>query len=161
MVAQATPNRRKASAPKVEVGPIYPTPDVKRRLFNFIGGLPEDVPYEFSIKPRRLTRSNRANAYWHAVPVEMFRKALSGQGQHFTHEQCHEWLRDRFVERPPLLHPRTGKPMPPMPASSRVLDGPTFYDFVERVREWMQDSLGIVVPDPDTYGLKQPTGAKA
>lgn len=131
------------------------TPDIKRRLYKAIGTLPEDVPYDIDISPRRLTRSNRANAYWHAVPVEMFREALAAQGQHFTHDQCHEWLRDRFIDRVTPANPKTGEPMEPMPASSRVLDGPAFYDFVERVREWMEDSLGIVVPDPGDYGIKR------
>lgn len=120
--------------------------NAKRELLAEIGrftGL-----YEIKCKPVRLTRSSQANRYWHGVVVRSFREFMATQGQHFTHDQCHAYLRDRFIERPPLIDPNTGEVIDYMPASSARLDSTEFFNFVESVRFWMEDQFGVVVPDP-------------
>lgn len=110
-------------------------------------------PYHLKADPIDPKRSNQANAYYHAVPVRYFREFLAAQGQHFTHDQCHEHLRDRFLYRPPIFDPTTGEIIDYMPSSSAKLRPAEFYTFVEDVRDWLKDTFNIDTPDPSTWGV--------
>lgn len=118
----------------------------KRELMSEVGrfgGL-----YAVTIKPIRPTRSSQQNRYFHGVICRAFREFMASQGQHFTHEQVYQFLRDRFIPRAPVLDITTGEVIDYMPASTAALDVPAFAEFLTAVLEWMEDTFGIIVPEP-------------
>lgn len=117
-------------------------------------------PYAISIKPIDPKRSNQANRYWHKCIVDTFRQYMAAQGQHFTHDQCHEYLRDRFAHRPPIFDPATGEVIDYMPASSSKMNKAQFGELIEAASEWMQ-SLNIILPTPEQYGVNLGTKVSA
>lgn len=137
------------------------TVDNKRRLMAAIGALPADgKPYRFIGEPVRDIRSTRANAYYHACVVDEFRKFLREQGQEFTHDDCHEFLKCKFLLQE-LINPATGEIVGRAPRSTASLDREEFGDFLERCIAWLADTFGVIVPEPGVYGIERPTGAKA
>jgi hypothetical protein len=109
-------------------------------------------PYEIAIKPIDPKRSNQANRYWHKCVVQTFQRYMAAQGQHFTHDQCHEYLRDRFAKREPIFDPATGEVIDFMPAASSKMSKVEFGDLIEAASEWMR-GMNIVVPTPEQYGV--------
>ncbi len=127
----------------------------------FVDGLGAyEGEYIVTGKPVKPIRSNNANAYYHAVTVEAFRMALKDRNrQHFTHDQCHEYLRDRFIEGELITNPE-GEEIGRMPASSAVLNTSEFYNFVETCNEWIYDTFGWPVEEPGRYGVTRPEPTK-
>lgn len=128
--------------------------DAKRAFIQMVNGWNELK--EVSAKNVRPVRSNNANAYYHAAVVEAFRKALAAQGQHFTHDQCHEYLRDRFLVAEPITN-AAGEHLGYMPASSAKLNTSEFYDYVLTCSEWVYDTFGWDVERPEDYGVSAPS----
>jgi hypothetical protein len=118
----------------------------KRELQSEIGRL--TGLYEVRIKPVKLTRSTQQNRYFHGCVVRQFQEFMRSQGQIFSHDQCYQYLRDRFIPRPPILDIETGEVIDYMPASTAALSPDEFTEFVEDVRNWLADTFNVNVPDP-------------
>lgn len=122
--------------------------DTKRRLYAAIA--PLQGLHEVTIKPRRMTRSTRANAYHWSCIVDPFRKFLESQGQHYTSLECHEFLKVKCLPKN-IVDPRSGEVVGIVGDSSHNKNTAEFAEFVNRCKEYLGDTFGIECPDPQLF----------
>ena len=118
---------------------------IDRRLSTFRG-----VAVEVRIEAYKSKRSERANAYYWSTVLDLIAK-----DQEMTPEQVHDAMCEQFLpnesKRVAFFNRMTGEALEVSTdhrRSSKLTGGP-FYDFVERVRLWAVEFLGVVTPDPD------------
>ncbi len=103
-----------------------------------------------SVHPRSYLRSLRANGYYWGIVIAAAVKE-SGQPADDIHSfWCEQFLPDER-KRLKFFNRLTGQALQVDIDSRRSskLTGRAFYDFVENCRLWMQEWLGVTVPDPD------------
>ena len=137
------------------------TPAKKREIIASIGTLAG--VYEVTIEPRRETRSNQQNRYFHGVIVEMFHAFLKEQDfEHNSREAAKGFLKAKLLLQD-LVDPATGEVIGRRVRSTAELTTEEMTDFIERARTWLADFFGIIVPDPDPtwwVGTKQLEAAR-
>jgi hypothetical protein len=123
-------------------------PGEKRRLALCLSGLP-DGPWEVP-PPKRLTRSAKANAYYWSTVLRELAKHSGNTTDEIHDAMCEMFLPNerRHVE---FFNRMTGQSLAVEidPRRSSKLTGGPFYDFVEQVRLWGLEFLGVTTPDPD------------
>lgn len=132
------------------------TLDNKRGLIQSIGVLPTDgKPYSIKIEPKRVTRSNRANAYYWACVVAAFHDFLRAQGESYTAEDCHEFFKCKHLLQS-LVNHETGEVVGRAPRSTASLSTDEFCEYLDRCVVWLQDTFGIVVPQANDFSAPPP-----
>lgn len=118
---------------------------------------------EVRIRRHKATRSERANKYYWGVVL-----ALLAKDQEMTPEDLHDAMCAQFLpdetKRVEFFNRLTGEQLEVEidRRRSSKLKGDEFYDFVERVRLWGLEFLGVITPDPDPdYWRKSSTRAEA
>jgi hypothetical protein len=106
----------------------------------------EDDRGNFSVRRWRPRRSNQANAYYWAAVVPAFQAFLRDQGQFFTKDEIHEFLKAKLLPPRELIDPKTGEVLGTLPARSSEMDSDAFARFVNDVIDWLASMFGIVVP---------------
>lgn len=103
-------------------------------------------PVTVTIEKRHANRSSQANAYYFGVVLN-YLNDYTEQGIDDLHEYC----KRRFNAKTTVLCDKNGVIIGEevLGQSTTKLNAVTFYEYVERVRQWMRDDLGIVTPDPD------------
>ena len=110
------------------------TPKLKRHLIPFRG-----QTVEVTVERRRKRRTQEQNAYYWGVVIRMIAEEC---GYRTAEEQqgVHNALREMFL-------PRKGKLQ--IASSTATLDTVQFTDYIEQVRQWAAEELGIYIPDPN------------
>jgi hypothetical protein len=98
----------------------------------------------------RSVRSQRANAYYWSTVIGLIKKE-TGQPEQGIHDSMCEMFLVSDKTKVEFVSKITGevKEFTVEGRRSSKLAGEPFYEFVENVREWARDFLGIVTPDPD------------
>ena len=93
---------------------------------------------EVRVHPRGEPHSDEQLKYYHAAVVGAFVNFLNSQDyERYSPRECHRYLRDRFLGR-----------------STTELTVSEFWDYVERVRAWLADAIGLWTEDPRPAILK-------
>jgi hypothetical protein len=104
-----------------------------------------DGPVVVRVKRKKATRTERQNAYYHAVVVEMIAD-FTGHDVDEVHEFLKKECNGRHVE---IVDKRSGVVREEhVGMSTASLNVNEFYDYVERCRAWAGQFLGLVIPDP-------------
>lgn len=108
--------------------------------------------HEVSIRPRKLTRSLNANAYYHVAVCEPFREWLQENwgDRSITHEQAHELLKRKVLGTIEKVDESTGEVFELTP-TSHDMDSGEFADFIEKASAWLAEFCGIVVLSSDLF----------
>ena len=137
--------------PKIDEWMNLDDPNVRRNLLNRIASM--NGIYEVSLKPRRNTRSSRANRYYWGVVVQAFYDFLRDQEETVTDaEMAHVELK-RSILGTKAVALRGG-------ITARILktthdmDSAQFADYIERARTWLASKLDIQTPDPGEMNLE-------
>ncbi len=119
-----------------------------RRLFD---GL-EDGIYLVTIKPRK-RRSQKQNAYYHAVVCDMVREGLqeAGYGAVKDAEDAHEILKSLFLKTR-IINEESGEVLVEMVQSTTKLTTTEFEEYLEKIRQWAAEYLGVYIPEPGKQG---------
>ena len=96
------------------------------------------------------TRSQRANRYWFGVIVKMFREYNADQGIMLSADDSHTALKLILLPTREVPNHRTGEIMH-VPAHSHNRTIAEFGDLIEAGVAFLSE-LGLIVPDPYTYG---------
>lgn len=100
----------------------------------------------------RPRRSDQQNKWYWGVIMPMAAHALTeSQGETFDPETAHQFFKALFLSRP-VVDRRSGELLTNIVGSSAVLDTARYTEYVEQVRQWMAEYLGVVVPDPEAFG---------
>lgn len=120
--------------------------DRRRIFFHEHRGLVLDV--EFTIHRDR--RNEKANRYYRAKVVD----EIARETEH-TPDEVHDAMCEMFLpslkKQIAFFNVMTGQKLEIITDGRRSsgLDGYDFYDFVERVRQWAREFLGVYTEDPD------------
>ena len=108
------------------------------------------VEIEIRIRRHKATRSERANRYLWGVVYKLLAKENEQTAEEFHDAMCAMFLPNE-KKRVEFFNKMTGESLEVEIDSRRSskLKGDEFYDFVERVRLWGLEFLGVVTPDPD------------
>lgn len=117
-----------------------------QRDFNEAMSAMADGEVVVTIEKRRATRSQRANRYYFGVCLNLISEATG-----HTVDELHDDMCLRFLtKRVNYTNPETGEvDEREVPGRSSKLNVNEFYDFVERVRQFGAEFLGLAIPDPD------------
>lgn len=102
------------------------------------------------VGPEPTTRSQRANRYYWSTVLEIIARE-----QEMTPYDVHDAMCAKFLPNEPkrveFFNRMTGETMPVECDGRRSskLSGHRFYEFVERVRLYALEELGVETPDPD------------
>lgn len=105
---------------------------------------------EVRIKRHKATRSERANRYYWGVVLPLLAKENEQTCEELHDAMCVLFLPDE-KKRVEFFNKMTGESLTVETDARRSskLKGDEFFDFVERVRLWGLEFLGVVTPDPD------------
>ncbi len=96
------------------------------------------------------TGASRA-AYGYYFGVVLKRLAARCEGN--TIDDLHAWAKAKFTPKHVAICDGNGEIVDDMVVGSttKTFDGPEFFEFVERLRQFMAERLGIDTPDPDPF----------
>ncbi len=97
---------------------------------------------EISIGKLKSKRSEQQNRYWWALMT------ILGAELGYSKEECHEICKFKFLKRE-KVHEATGEIFEYI-ASTTELNKSEFADMTSELHRWSADSLGIVLPLPET-----------
>jgi len=117
-----------------------------RALFSDLVRALKDGSYVLSITRLRAIRSPQANRYWWGVVVHLFSEHTG-----FTPEEIHEWAKAKFIPKRLALLNGNGDVEDEyvIGGSTRKMTTTEFYDFVDTVRTFGNERLGLNIPPPD------------
>lgn len=118
----------------------------------------KDGPWQIPA-PVRQTRSQRANAYYWSTVLPILAKENEQTADDLHDSMCELFL-PNDLKRIEFFSRLTGEVLRVTVDKRRSskLTGAAFYDFVERVRLWGMEFLGVTTPDPDPeYWRKRTT----
>lgn len=115
-----------------------------------------DCELEIVLERKQATRSLVANAYY------WFILGLIHEDTGQPVQDLHEYFKLKLNVRPLVLTDRHGVIVAEerIGASTSTLNKVQFYDYVEAVRAFARDELGIVTPDPDPNWKQQRDGVE-
>lgn len=111
--------------------------DSKRKLYNVLKEL-KPGSYVVEIKKNRNVRSLSANRYYHAI------LNIACMELDITHENMHEAMKYKFNSTV-VFFPKGGSQC--IGNTTSDLDTKEFTAFVNRVKQYLQDDLGIIIPE--------------
>jgi hypothetical protein len=106
---------------------------------------------------KRPTRSQKANAYYWSTVLPLL-AAENAQTPEEVHDAMCEMFLPNELKRIEFFNRMTGEVQRITIDCRRSskLEGKPFYEFVERVRLWGLEFLGVITPDPDpAYWMKK------
>jgi hypothetical protein len=117
-----------------------------------------------TVAEEKSTRSDRANAYLWGVVYRFMAEDQCGKDSEEAKQAIHDAMCERFLpnqrKQVEFFSKLTGETLTidTDPRRSSRLTGEPFYDFVEDVRQFALDFMGVVTPDPDPeYWRKRTT----
>lgn len=108
----------------------------------------EDGIYKVTIKPNK-RRSLRQNAYYHAVVCVMVAEGLRNIGYREVRdgEDAHGVLKSLFLKKKEI-NEETGEVLTEREGSTKKLTTGEMEEYLDRVRQWAVEYLGISIPLP-------------
>lgn len=94
---------------------------------------------EVTVERRRKIRSNEQNAYYHGVVLKLIADECGYRGEAEL-EGLHEELKRMFLPKSGRLN---------IVKSTASLSTVEFSEYIEKVRAWAAEELGIYIPDPN------------
>lgn len=124
-------------------------PTIKRKLMTSVGAL--GGLYEVKMRPKRDTRSTRANAYYFAAVVKPFFEFLRDQEPTITEPiQAHTELKRQILGTMVI---NIGSTQARVVKTTHKMDMNQFWDYVERARAWLATQVGVTTLDPGEFGI--------
>lgn len=107
---------------------------------------------EVSIRPRKLTRSLNANAYYFAAYVTPFREWMRDEwgDPSITTEQAHIELKRAVLGTKELVKKDTGDVIELIP-TTHDMDKDDFALYLDKASEWLREFAGIIVLSSDLF----------
>lgn len=109
--------------------------------------LAKQGPHRISIVKYRPRRSDRQNAFYHAVYVPLFAEWWSeNEGEVVSRDQAHEMLKSKFLSRD-YADRRTGEVISRAARSTTSLSTEEFSAYLDSIAKFLAEFCGIVVPE--------------
>jgi len=123
----------------------------KKHVKELFEGLP-DGRYRVRLDARK-RRSNKQNAYYHAIVCSMVAEGLreNGYREVTDSEIAHKILSGRFLKRR-LIDEDTGEVLSEWTESTTKLSTKEFEEYLDQCRQFAAEYLGIPIPLPNQQG---------
>lgn len=127
----------------------------RRRFNEAVADLDDRWDYEVVVRRLHANRSQQANRFYWGVVVDILSEHTG-----FTPDEMHEWLKMRFIPKKLAVCDDNGeiKGEFVLGGSTRKMSVKQFGEYVDDVRRWAADELGVVIPDPDGVVLPATAG---
>lgn len=102
-------------------------------------------------RPRRSDRQNRW--YWPCF-VASFGDWLRAQGDDYTDQEAHEFLRGKFLRRT-VVNNETGEIIGDTVTSTASLTTAEFNEYLDKCAAWLAEFTGAVIPEPNIYHARE------
>lgn len=104
-----------------------------------------DGPVVITITPKRATRSLSQLAYYWGVVIEHLSEHTG-----YTPDEIHEFLKAKFIPKRVAICDGNGEIRDDLVigGSTSKMDKGTFSEYIEAIRGWAAQDLGVVIPDP-------------
>lgn len=99
-----------------------------------------------SLKVKRKYRSTNQNGYYWGCVVPMVRDAMNSYGNEFDSDTAHEFLKKEFNTKEVEVHEGH---FVKVPVSTSDLDTAEFSAYIELIRRFAAEVLGIYIPNPN------------
>lgn len=119
----------------------------RRQFDDQIRQFREGAEVEVEVTIRRATRSLAQNAYWWGVVVEMISEQTG-----YTPDEVHEFLKAKFIPKKLAFCDGNGEVVDEyvLGGSTRKMNTLQFGEYMETVRRWAAETLGLNIPDPES-----------
>lgn len=134
-IGQIVDGRLKLSAPR------------RKQMDTDIAKMKEGRLVEVEIRPLP-RRSDQQNRYYWSVVVAEIMSALQQLGHEVNLELTHEFLKSKFNARP--LCNADGELIGEIAETTTRMNKLEFMGYMERVKIWAAEYLGLNIPDPNT-----------
>jgi phage protein U len=116
-----------------------------KRIFAELSKNLKDGHYEVHVERLRANRSQQANRYYFGVVIAALEEHTG-----YTANELHELMKQKFLPKSLALVDGNGelKGEFVMGGSTRNLKVDEFYRYVEQVRQFAAEALGVYTPDP-------------
>ncbi len=112
--------------------------------------LRSDGQYSVEIKSIRQHRSIDQNAYMWGCVYPMLLEALNDSGWEFVNTgQIHEYCKKKFASIDVVN--RNSGDIENLPADTKSMDTIQFSSYIDSIRNWAVEYLGMDIPDPTSY----------
>jgi len=110
-----------------------------------------DGEYTITIARKHAHRSQRANKYYWGVVI-----ALLSEHTGIDPDDLHLYLKARFLPKKLAVCDGNGSIVDEcvLGGSTSQLNVVEFYDYVQRIKQWALESLGVEIPEPDSESVK-------
>lgn len=107
---------------------------------------PCEATVEATFTQQRAARSQRQNRFYWGVLVHELSEHTG-----FTPDEMHEWLKLRFIPKKLAVCNGNGEVIDErvVGGSTRKMTTTQFEDYMETIRRWAAEELGVFIPDPD------------
>ena len=104
-----------------------------------------DGPVTVRIERKRATRSQQANAYYWVAVIAALEEHTG-----MDPDDLHLYLKARFLPKTLAIANGNGEIVDEfvMGGSTTKLDILQFHDYIQRIKQWALDSLGVLIPEP-------------
>jgi hypothetical protein len=118
------------------------TPAFQSELQSF-----RDGPVTVRIERKRATRRQQANAYYWVAVI-----ATLAEYTGYSPDDMHDVLKAKFLPKTLAMANGNGEVMAEfvIGGSTTKLDVVEFYEYVQRIKQWAQDDLNCIIPEPTT-----------
>ena len=122
--------------------------DAARELSRWKDGTPLTV----SVEKKHATRSLQASAYYWGVVV-----ARIAEHTGYTPDETHEALKQLHLPKTVAFADGNGEVVGELVigGSTAKLNTVAFYEYVEQIRQWAQEKLGVLIEPPDPNWRQQ------
>ena len=125
----------------------------KRELLGELGKL--RGLWRLTAAERKRRRTLSQNAYYHGPLLGAFLAASLENGNVMTHDDCHEWLKAKFLTvKGVAVNRQTGETSEQdYVKSTTQLSVAEMSEYIEKCIAWIGEFFGVAVPSPDDLGV--------
>ena len=115
-------------------------------LLEYLTQRDKSIAWQVDVKPYKKDRTQEQNRYYWGVVLVTIQKAIEdSRGEHYSTEEIHEWMRDKFLTKRVVTI--KGEPKVLAPSTTKLTVG-EFAEYLEQIIRFCAES-GILIPDAE------------
>lgn len=109
----------------------------------------EGKDVEVTVKRKRAKRSDNQNRYYWGVVIPIIHNSFRDLGHRLNAEEVHFFLKQKFNYQ--SLVNVNGELVGEIPKSTADLNKLEFMEYVDKISQWANEILEVIIPEPSKY----------